>query len=306
MPQEALKPMGIGRMIDLSFQLYRKHFVKLMLIMLICYGLFYLLQAMTQGQTVQSLFNVNELMNYSSEGAEPLLAEESVGLVAALFGLIFLFLTPVVIASIVLLVHHVMQGEEVPSALQLLRMSFKRYGGLLGSSIVFGLMMIGFGIALVIAAMIMSVVAAATSGIFGAFWMFLVIMGAVFTFYYFGIRFMYFLPVVVFKEDSIGIGRSWGLTRKSVWRLFGLFLIMLLLIYLFNFVAGLILGFLPLGGVLLALLLVIVNLLTAPILYVVYAVSYFDLKVRDGMGLEEMINRIVPGSVPPPPSPVDQ
>ncbi|MFB9276592.1 hypothetical protein [Cohnella cellulosilytica] len=305
MSQEILKPMGIGRMIDVSFQLYRKHFMKLMSIILICYGLIYLLQAMTQGQTLQSLFNMDELRNYSAGDLEPLLVEGGQAWVVFLFGLAFLFLTPVVVASIVFLVHHVMQGKEVPSALQLLRMSFKRYGGLLGSSIVFGLMMLGFIFTIAIATMILSVIVAVLSEAAGGVWVVLVIVGMLFAFYYFTLRFVYFLPVVAFKEESIGVGRSWSLTRGSFWRLFGLFLVMLLIIYLLNLVAGFILGLLPISGVLLALLQMLINVLTAPILYIAYAVSYFDLRVRDGMGLEEMISRIAPDSVPPPPPPIN-
>ncbi len=303
MPHEVPKPMGIGRMIDLSFQLYRKHFAKLMSIMLICYGLFYLLQAMTQGQTVQSMFNMEGIVNYSSADAEPLLSEGSHGWVVFLFGLVFLFLTPVAVASVVFLVYHVMKGEEAPSALQLLRMSFKRYGGLLGSSVLFALMMLGFIIAIAIVTMILGMIVAA---ILGGVGIILVSVGVVFTFYYFVIRFMYFLPVVALQEESVGFGRSWSLTRQSFWRLFGLFLVMMLLIYLFNLVAGFLLALVPMSGIVFALLQMLVNLLTAPILYVVYAVSYFDLRVRDGMGLEEMINRIGPNFMTPPPPPADQ
>src|SRR4051794_32222716 len=41
-----LRPMSIGRILDRSFQIYRKHFVKLTLLMLLLFGPFYLLQSL--------------------------------------------------------------------------------------------------------------------------------------------------------------------------------------------------------------------------------------------------------------------
>ncbi|TVX99817.1 hypothetical protein [Cohnella terricola] len=303
MQQEVMKPMGVGRMLDLSFQLYRKHFVKLMLIMLICYGPFYLVNVLIQGQYVQSLLDVNDIMNYSVSDAEPLISPDIVVLVLLLGVLVVFVLTPVVVASIVFLVHQALQGEEAPSALRLLRMSFKRYWGLLGSSIVFGLILAGLVIALFIAFFVMGVISKLVSGVIGGILFFLLAVGAVFGFYYFAIRFMYFLPVVAHKEDSIGIGRSWGLTRKSFWRLFGLFFLQMLFIYIINFGASFLLALVPMNGILFMLLQLFLSLLTGPMIFVAYAVSYTDLKVRDGMGLEEMINRIVPDpSMPQPPA----
>jgi len=301
MPQEVMKPMGVGRMLDISFQMYRKHFVKLMLIMLICYGPFYLVNAMIQGQTVQTLFDVNKIMNYSISAAEPLISSDNAGWYLLLGMLVVLVLTPVVITAIVFLVHRALQGEEVPSALRLLGMSFKRYWGLLGGSIVFGLMLIGLFVALVIAFMIIGAISAVVHGVAGGIFFFLLAVGAVFGFYYFVIRFMYFLPVVAYKEESVGIGRSWGLTRKSFWRLFGLFFVLMLLVYIFNMVTALLLTLVPMNSIIFVLLQLSVSLLAGPMIFVAYAVSYTDLKVRDGMGLEEMINRIVPNPSMPQP-----
>jgi len=299
--QEVMKPMGVGRMLDLSFQMYRKHFAKLMLIMLICYGPFYLANAMIQGQTVQSLLDVNEIMNYSVSDAEPLISADNAVLFLLLGVLVVFVLTPVVIAAIVFLVHRALKGEEAPSALRLLRMSFKRYWGLLGSTIVFGLILVGLIIAFVIAFMIMGFISAVFPGLIGGILFFLLAVGTVFGFYYFVIRFMYFLPVVAYKEESVGIGRSWGLTRNSFWRIFGLFFVLTLLIYIFNIVTSLLLSLVPMNSILFVLLQLFVSLLTGPMIFVAYAVSYTDLKVRDGMGLEEMINRIAPDPSMPQP-----
>ncbi|XID91571.1 hypothetical protein ACF3MZ_24150 [Paenibacillaceae bacterium WGS1546] len=300
MPQEVMKPMGVGRMLDLSFQLYRKHFVKLMLIVLICFGPFYLVRAMVQGQSEQSLWDVDEIMNYSISDAEPLISQDNAVLFLLLAVLIVFILTPVAAAAIVFLVHPALKGEEAPSALQLLRMSFKRYWGLLGSSILFGLILIGLIIIFVIAFTILGVISAVIPGI-GGILFFLLAVGAVFGFYYFVIRFMYFLPVVAYREESVGIGRSWELTRKSFWRLFGLFFVLMLLTYIFNVVASLLLSLVPMNGILSVLLQLFVNLLVAPMIFVAYAVSYTDLRIRDGMGLEEMISRIVPDPSMPQP-----
>ncbi|WP_276353057.1 hypothetical protein [Cohnella caldifontis] len=308
MPQEVMKPMGIGRMLDLTFRLYRKHFSKLVLILLICYGPFYLVQAMTQDQTsVQSILDIQGIVNDSSGGAEPIISEDNGGYqwAVVLTGLLFLVLTPVVLASVVFLVHGVLQGEEAPSALRLLRQSLKRFWGLLGSSIVFGLIVLGLFLVVVIVFTIVGAISSvsifgmgggsAASGAFAVILIALLVIGIVLGLYYFVFRFMYYLPFVAFKEASVGIGSSWSLTRRSFWRMFVMFFVLLLLIYLFNLVVVSLLLVVPMNSVLFVLLQVIVTLISAPIAIVAYAVGYHDLKVRDGMGLEQMIGRIAPG-----------
>ncbi|WP_127580532.1 hypothetical protein [Paenibacillus koleovorans] len=315
MQDEVLKPMGIGRMIDLSIQLYRKHFVKLTLIMLICYGPFYLVQGMVQDtSSTRQLLDIKGILDGTVERAGPAFSVDNPVyiLLLILTGIMVALLTPVVIASIVLLVRLVLRGEEVPSAFRLLGMGFKRFWALLGSSIVYGLIIAGMSAVLAVVIVFLSTFSlggilltggSIASGVITGIFVFLLILGMLFGIWYFTIRFMYYLPVVAFQEASVGVGISWSLTRKSFWRIIGLFVVMTLLVYVFSIVVGLLLAFIPMNKVVLVLLQAVASLVVAPAAILAYGVSYFDLKARDGMGLEEMIQRIVMDPAMPQPQP---
>jgi hypothetical protein len=317
MQNASIRPMGIGRILDRSFQLYRKHFVTLTLIMLILYGPFYLLQhLLTYQETastsssildqIRSGASMQDLLgsgSFMQKNPTPKDIGKTLLLVLVLVPIMILGLMPASAASVLHLVKASLFGEETPGVGELLRKSFRRFWPLAGSTFLYALIMFGIYIGLAIIIVIFAIVFAIggnlsnTVGGFGGgavalSIIFFVILGlgAIFTFSYFFIRWCYYLTFVALDEESIGLGRSWKLTRKSFWRLFLMYFVFTLILYLFLLVIQLIIAAvfgLGLGGQLLQSL---ISILVMSLWFLPYAVSFFDLKVRnEGLGLESLI-----------------
>ncbi|MFD0698262.1 hypothetical protein ACFQZT_29735 [Paenibacillus sp. GCM10027628] len=317
-----LRPMGIGRILDRSFQLYRRHFVKLTLIMLILYGPFYLLQHLLfYHEAVNS--SASSILDQLRTGASWQDIVQSGGafkrnttgidwwkvvfFLLVLLPLFLLGLMPASVASVVHLVKANMLGEEIPDVGQLLKKSFRRFWPLAGSTVLNLLIMVGMyiGFVLIVVIFVMifvfgagisTVVGGGAGGVaaFGILFFILLALAIIVTWSYFFIRWGYFLPIVALGEDSIGLGHSWRLTRKNFWRLFLMYVVLVLILYFFQLVIELIINVvfgMGLGGQLLQSL---VSILVSPLWLLPYAVSFFDLKVRnEGLGLESLINNTV-------------
>ena len=100
------------------------------------------------------------------------------------------------------------------------------------------------------------------------------------------------------KEDGVGIGRSWNVTRGSFWRIFAIFFTMTVITYAVIIVATLLLGLLP-GSLIKAVPLVLINVIISPLILVVYAVTFYDLKLRtEASDLESMLQNTSFNSAP--------
>lgn len=322
MQNASLRPMGIGRILDRSFQLYRKHFVTLTIIMLILYGPFYLLEQLLtyqetavntsssildqirSGASMQDLFGSGAFMQNKQT---PIDVGKVLLLLLVLLPILFFGIMPVSTASVVHLVRASLFGEEIPRVGQLLRKSFRRFWPLAGSTFLDALIMCGIYIGLALIIVIFAIVFAiggsfssAVGGFSGGAVALTIIffsilgLGALFTFTYFLIRWCYYLPFVAQGEESVGLGRSWKLTRKSFWRLFLMYFVLMLILYLFLLVIQL--GIAAIFGVGLGaqLLQSLISILLMPLWLLPYALSYFDLKVRnEGLGLESLIESTI-------------
>ncbi|SDO90198.1 hypothetical protein SAMN04487897_12651 [Paenibacillus sp. yr247] len=319
-----LRPMGIGRILDRSFQLYRRHFVKLTLIMLILFGPFYLLQhlltyqetASTSASILDQIRNGGSLQDMFGPGSflqknTAMQAGDiwkTLLLVLVLVPIMILGLMPASAASVVHLVKASLFGEEIPGVGQLLKKSFRRFWPLAGSTFLDALIMFGLYIGLAIVIVIFAIVFAiggsfssAIGGLGGGAMALTIIffvilgLGAIFTFTYFFIRWCYYLPFVALGEESIGLGRSWKLTRRSFWRLFWMYVVLTLILYLFLFVIQLIIAAVFGLGLWAQLLQSLISILVLSLWFLPYAVSFFDLKVRnEGLGLESLIESTIP------------
>lgn len=321
MQNASLRPMGIGRILDRSFQLYRKHFVTLTIIMLILYGPFYLLQHLLtyqetastsssileqirSGASMQDLFGSGSFMQ---KNPTPQDIGKTLLLVLVLIPILIFGLMPASVASVLHLVKASLFGEETPGVGELLRKSFRRFWPLAGSTFLDALIMFGIYIGLAIIIVIFAVVFAiggnlsSSVGGFGGgavalTMIFFIILGlgAIFTFSYFFIRWCYYLPFVAMGEESVGLGRSWKLTRKSFWRLFLMYFVLTLILYLFLFVIQLVIAAVFGLGLGAQLLQSLISILVMSLWFLPYAVSFFDLKVRnEGLGLESLIESTI-------------
>ncbi|MDD9272203.1 hypothetical protein ACFPES_34815 [Paenibacillus sp. GCM10023248] len=326
MQNTALRPMGIGRILDRSFHLYRKHFMVLTTVMLILYGPFYLLQhlltyretAVTSntvldyirnGGSLEEMFGPGSpLLQNNPEQYDPAYIGKMLLFVLILLPIMLLGLMPASIASVVHLVKANLYGEETPTLGQLLKKSFARFWPLAGSTFLDGLILVGIYMGLAIILIIFAVVFALGSGfsnavggfgggalVFSIIFFIAVGLGSLITFAYFFIRWCYYLPFVALGEDSIGIGLSWNLTRRSFWRLFGMYVVLTLILYVFLIVIQLVIGALLGTGLGAQLLQSLITILTMALWYLPYAVSFFDLRIRnEGLGLQSLIDSTIP------------
>lgn len=321
------KPMDIGTILDRSFQLYRKNFVKLILILLLLYGPYYLLQNLILVN--QATTETNNLLDRIKSGdsfndiwaATTAIGETDPfgGIAQALIYLLvllpifFLFMMPISVASVTHLVKSHLQGEEIPSVGLLLRNAVKRIWPMAGSTFVAGLAMLGiylgFVIVIVVGVILFSMGVGITEGIGGGMGPGLIIfaviagialiVGFALGFAYFMIRWCYYLPFVALNEESIGIGRSWHVTKRSFWRLLLLYVVLSIVLYMISGVLSFLIALFSTGlfGQLLQSLL---SVLIAPLWILPYVLSFFDLRMRnEGLGLEAMIQSTVYGGNPP-------
>ncbi len=320
-----LKPMGIGQLIDRSFQLYRKHFVKLVLIMLILFGPIYLLQSLLltneqpTGSTsifeqLQEDASFEEMMLAISENTNTMDIWQVVLFFLVVLPVLLLIVAPVAVSSIVFMVRAFLSGDTIPEVGELLRRSFSRLGPLAGSTVLVGLIWFGIYIVTAIALTLMIIAGALIAGVMngfegagpGAGLIIFMVLGGIILFFgfalllsFFVIRFGYYLPFVALGEESIGIGRSWRITRKSFWRLFLMYLVLSIVIYIFIIVITLLLAFVMGDGLVPQLLQSLVTIVLMPLWIIPYTLSFFDLKARnEGTGLEALIQSTIQDNEP--------
>jgi hypothetical protein len=305
MVRTTLRPMGVGQMLDRSFQVYRKLFSPLFLVTLIAFGPFYLLSnvlIVNVGalRLVPDFKFDDEDRFWLSRFPETLLEGgldlwmKIVGMILLVLVLVFLVI-PVYIAMTMIMTNQTLNGESVPLA-DTFREAWKRFGSVLGNSILYNLISIGMYFAVMMANMFLSFIygsimavsadslssdAMATTA--GA--SFLVIYltftyAGTLVYYYFMIRFGYFLPPVLFEKEGVGLGRSWSLTRRGFWRLLAVYILYGTLAYVFAIALGIVVAALgvTIAGLLLAL---VVLCALIPVALVIYTVTYRVQKVRN-------------------------
>ncbi|WP_159882149.1 glycerophosphoryl diester phosphodiesterase membrane domain-containing protein [Paenibacillus puerhi] len=313
------KPMGVGAILDRSFQLYRKHFATAFLLLLLFVGPFYLLQNLllynlsTVPLLPQSGDSFAESLNLFVNGNGGATDEPSPGMILFILLVLPLYavlLAPVMLSSQLQLVRTAIEGGEVRFA-EVLRKSFARYGRQVGNTFLYGLIVVGLlfviWIALVIAIVI---IASLTVGVgagflalggdpFGGSVAFIIIIFVVYILTglgmtacssFFMIRFGFYLPIVTLEEGGQAIRRSWRLTRGSFWRIFAVYLILSIIYSVFSLGAYALLIAVFKMSLIGQLINIALILLIAPFYTIPYAVIYYDLRVRnEGADLERYL-----------------
>lgn len=310
------RPLGVGEILDRSFHIFRKHYAPAFIIMLICLGPVYLIsEAVTfdlsgasffPGQGITFQQSIDQFIDgiVTTEEEIPL----SLVFLFLLMPLYFAFVLPIMLTSHLHLVKLSLAGEPVTFG-KLFKSSFRRYWPAVGNMFLFGFVLLAIYIAIFIFLIVFlgitgAIVASVGTQVdfaedpFGSSAVFLIVfifVYAIFLFVsaaaiYIGmIRFGYFHPAVVLERESVGLRRSWTLTRRSFWRIFAVFWIVSVVFSVFSFVSYVVLVLLKMSliGHLLSVLL---HLLFSPMLLIPYAVVYFDQKNRvDGADLEAAI-----------------
>jgi hypothetical protein len=313
-----LKPMGYGRILIRSFQIYRILFVKLFLLAFILCCLYSLLEVIFFSKFILSMVSFNSDI-FNQKAADPtgeqLLntgSTENPGLIAVVLGIIMLSFISIAISTVVFMVDSVNEGKPARIG-ESMRRAFKRLWSMLGSCFVFFFFLTFIALMFIIAFVIV-ISFSASFGLYGflfdyfqyplsSAWVIprvilIVIAFLCIMFVYIIVRWSFFIPFVALKEESVGIFRSWRLTKGSFWRIFAVFFTMNVITIVLIIVATTLI-FLMLGVVYMAILFILINLLISPLLLVVYAVCFFDLKVTaGGTVLEPMV--LNPGFNPTP------
>lgn len=322
MTRTTLRPMGVGQMLDRSFQVYRKLFSPMFLLTLLAFGPFYLLSNVLVvnlgALPIVPEFRFDDFDRFWESRFPTMWLEggleewvKIVGILLMALALLFLVI-PVYTAAAVVLTNRTLDGET-PTLGEAFNEAWGRYGRVLGNSLLFMLVSIGVYMGALMVNMVVSLLyggvtlsAAAMSGsetgTAVASIAFLIVYivftyGSTLVYYYFVIRFGYFLPPLLFENETVGLGRSWSLTRRGFWRLFAVYLIFGTLTYVFSILFGVVfVGFgVSVAGLLLALL---VFCALIPIGLVIYTVTYRVQKARnDADDVQAYVARLRPAVV---------
>lgn len=290
------KPKGFGEILDQTFSLSKKNFADFMLIFLILMGPIYLLEAM-----VQLLSGVSFFREVGSGGSwyeqilssfnEPEMYAANVGLELGLafIGFISIILLPIAWAAILFAIHHISKNEEYTIG-SVLRGAFSRFWPILGSSILYCFIVFALVIIPIIIVTFTGAIGTIINPIAGIILAILLFLAFAIGIGYLLTRLSFYFGSVVLDRESPGFSRSWSLTRKRTWVLFGLYIVFSLIVTCISvaleFSFGIFLG----NSVLLTLIINAASLFTSMIFAVGYAVMYLDLKTRhDADDLREMI-----------------
>jgi len=316
-----LRPLSAGRLLDRSFRLYRKHFVKLILLALVLYGPFYLLvNLLFDG------FGMTGIAPWSDWLGDTKAAEDALSLGgmatmnedAAVWKVVVLLLVlcplfvnvcvPLFAAGMLNLVKADLLQEGELSLGHMLKAGLRRFWPMLGNMLLAQVLGVTVYFVLFIVLLIVGGIVAVSAGsllflgftgsgsaagVFLAVLLVVIGVGVAVAILYFVIRLMYFLPGVALGEVGVGFGQSWRLTRRSFWRLLVMYIVQMAVVYPLTLVLILLL---PLLGnwtgssIVVQLLNTVATIVMAPMWVLAYAVSYFDMKVRnEGLGLQELM-----------------
>ncbi|MGG3560709.1 hypothetical protein ABES03_03690 [Neobacillus rhizosphaerae] len=292
------KPKGFGEILDHTFSLSKSRFKDFFRILLLLMGPLYLLEAIVQLASGTSFFRAvgtggawyeQMLSSFEETGTfDSSSLGADVGVI--LVGLISLILGPVAEAAILFAIDHVRKNEEYTVG-TVIKQAFSRFWPMIGSSILFGLIV--FAIILVPIIIITLIVVIGVEihpviSILGAILLFLgcaVAVGLLLT------RWSFYFGSVVLDKESPGMARSWRLTKKRTWPLMGLYIVFYLIISSIGFAVQMTFGIILGNSVLLSIISNIATLFTTLIFSVGYGVMYLDLKLRhDADDLKEMID----------------
>ena len=297
------KPKRFGEILDQTFRLSKNHFKDFFLIFLVLLGPVYLLQALIELGAGVSFFKsmgagetwFDGIMNSFSgefsaeEGPQVNLAAE---LGTGFIGLITMILTPIAQAAILFTLNHMRKNEEY-SVKRVIKEAFSRFWPIIGSSILFGLIVFGLVFVPVFTVGIAGVFSATVfdPGVGTIITLIVLLLVFALVVAYLLTRWSFYLGAAAIEEDAPGLGRSWRLTKKRVFTIIGLYIVFGIIIGIvstaFELTFGLVLG----NSVLYGMIINVVTLFTSMLGAVGFGVIFFDLRTRhDGDDLNEMID----------------
>lgn len=315
MLQSLFRPLSFGELLDRSFRLYRQHFLKFILLTLVAFGPVYFLYSLifseTMGTSLESLrfFGDNYVLDYTSsiESTEPTISLYVAVALLILMPIMMLVIIPVVFSAVTHMVGSIYNHRE-PKIGAALKQSFSRWGQLLANTLLYGLVIGGVYLVVVIALFVVILffslvigigmgIAAWTGPGFSPVLIFIgiilyiaFIIGISCLVGFFLFRLGFFIPVVALEGQGIGMGRSWHLTKGNFWRGFMSFTVMGIVTSSLFTGNTLIVQMMVPGVFLKVLFSVVLGILVMPVVLILYSVSYFDMRTRhEGLDLQAML-----------------
>ncbi|KGX90655.1 MFS transporter [Pontibacillus marinus] len=313
------KPKSFSEILDHSFRIVKQNFSSLFLLVLILLGPLYLIQSifmLASGtsffrQTGEGTFLENFLQNAEGTGAPgttgaPFPANiDNLGLIiayAVIMPIIAMVLYILAQSSIILATKKI-QNQESWTNGEVIKQAMSRFWPLLGSSLLFVLMVFG---AFLVFVLVMTLVGGGMQGapMAGAMVTIFIIILALFAgFAYLFTKMSVFFAAVTYEKVAPGIAKSWRLTKGRFWQTLGVYVVFYILISITGAIINMVMTLLLGSSVVASLVSYLVTIITTLIFFVGYSILYMDLKVRnEADDLKEMIDSYKTETTPEPPS----
>lgn len=305
------KPLSFGRILDMTFRMVKNYFGKLYLFPVALHGPCYVLILLAFATAGIPLITDPDTQFFSLfesrlAGSPEIPTDYFSASHYIIYGLGMFLLTfiaiPVSTAAVIIATGQIRQNQT-PDFGPVLKQAFSRYWALLGGSIVYGLICFAIIVGVIIILTLtlglsLGLEFLADGGLGGADvsggkMLSLVLLGiAGFAgVAYVLVRWSFFFPAIVFEKVSPGIGKSWRLTRRSFWRVFGLYLVITITLGLISLIVQALLSAFLGNSVLATLVSYLITMLIYMMTTVAYAVTYFDLRIRnEAADLKEILS----------------
>lgn len=288
MNEQFSKPKRFGQILDHTFQLSKQYFKHLMKIFFLLIGPLIALEAIIQLASGVSFFRdaagsgAAWFEEFIAGEAEEELFAGGLGAALGLLSLEFisLLLFPIAQAAVLFTVNDIRLGETFTVG-TVIKRAFSRFWGILGSTILFILILTGIFIVTILL-ITMLTFDAGGMGIAGTIiFILLLLLGIGLGTGLLVTRLSFYFGSVVLDKVTPGFGRSWGLTKGRTWFLLGLYIVFFLIITAISFAIETTFGALLGNSVLFNIVQNIALLFTTMIMSVGYAVMFLDAKTRN-------------------------
>jgi hypothetical protein len=291
------RPKGFGEILDLTFSLSKNRFRDFFTILLIFMGPVYILEALILLASGTSFFREvgpgDDWFTQVLNSFDETVVAEEIGFGGALgsmfVGLVGVVLFPVAEAAILIALNHIRKNEEYTIG-SVIKKAFTRFWAMLGSNILFGLIVFGFFFVAVMILVPIGIFGAIAIPIIGILFAIALGLGLFVGIGYLLTRWGFYFGSVVLDYESPGFSRSWHLSKKRGWVLFCLYVVFFLIISAISFAVEATFGIFMGNSVLLTLIVNLTTVFTTLLFAVGYGVMYLDARVRhDAEDLDEMI-----------------
>lgn len=288
------QPLSFGKILDQTFRIIRSYFKPIFLITFYVMIPVLALQAIIlalSGHAIlvaeDSIQNIWTATTYEYELYEEYNLANIVGQYFSYIPLFFA--APFLVGGISHVVKRARAGESA-EAVEMLKLTMPRYWPLLGSTMLFTMIIGGITFGAVLLGVALTAGIALVSPAFAILVGFLLFIGGAIGIGLLTMKWILYLPATLFERVAPGLGKSWRLTKRQAWKFFGIYIILTIL-------SSILIGMFQLPTLFLGSSIVgylwtnFVSLISSIILAVAWAVMYFDASLRqDAADIQELVD----------------